>query len=50
MRQRKRSIFIRNPFGDIFRASTGNISVDRIAGTGRTEFTDIEIPYSEVYE
>jgi hypothetical protein len=41
-------VYIRNPFGDIFRAAPGNISVKRIPGTGTTEMTDIEIPYSEV--
>jgi len=50
LKRLRRAVYIRTPFGDIFRASTGNISVTRIPGTGRTEFTDIEIPYTEVGE
>lgn len=45
-----RSLLLRNPFGDIYFVSVGDINVDRIAGTGISEFVDVTIPYTEVYE
>jgi len=39
---------LRNPFGDAFYVSVGNISFTRIPGVGKAEYTDATIPYSEV--
>lgn len=43
-----RQLYLRNPFGDIFRVSVSMISISRVAGVGRSEFCDVTIPYSEV--
>lgn len=43
-------VMLRNPFGDLFRVQLGNMSITRIAGTGKSEFCDISIPYTEVAE
>lgn len=43
-------IYIRTPFGDVYRVAAGNIGVGRIAGVALNEFVDIEIPYSEIGE
>lgn len=39
---------LRNPFGDEYYVSVGNITVSRIAGTGASEFSDVTIPYAEI--
>jgi hypothetical protein len=44
-----RSLLLRNPFGDIWYVAVGDIAVDRLAGTGLSEFCDITLPYQEVY-
>lgn len=41
-------MYLRNPFGDIFLVSTGDITFSRIAGVGQSEFFDVTIPYQEV--
>jgi hypothetical protein len=41
-------IYLRNPFGDIWKIAPGNIAGGRIAGVGTSEFTDVSIPYQEV--
>lgn len=43
-----RQLYLRNPFGDIFRVSVSGMSISRIAGVGHDEFCDVSIPYSEV--
>lgn len=40
---------IRSPFGDLFTASTLDMQFERIAGVGQTEFTNVTLPYREVY-
>lgn len=44
------ALYLRNPFGDVFRVSVGNIGISRIAGVGASEFVDVTLPYSEVSE
>lgn len=44
------NVWIRSPFGDLFMASTGDMQFDRVAGVGRSEFTNVTLPYREVYE
>jgi hypothetical protein len=39
---------MRNPFGDTITVNIGDIDVTRIPGTGKSEFVDVTIPYSEV--
>jgi hypothetical protein len=49
-RAEKTSLFMRNPFGDVYRIRVGNLSISRLAGVGVDEFVDVTIPYSEVAE
>lgn len=39
---------MRSPHGDLYLVALGNVGVERIAGTGRSEFTNLTIPYAEV--
>jgi hypothetical protein len=43
------SYYLRNPFGDLFEVSLGNLGFARIAGVSTSEFVDVTIPYSEVF-
>jgi hypothetical protein len=45
-----RTLWMRNPFGDIFRCAVKTMSISRIAGVGGSEFVDVTIPYVEVSE
>lgn len=42
------AVYLRNPFGDVWLVSIGNIDISRIAGVGKAEFVDVTVPYSEV--
>jgi hypothetical protein len=42
------ALFIRNPFGDVWEVNIGNLGISRIAGVGKSEFVDVDIPYSKV--
>ena len=44
-----RDIYLRTPFGDVWKVNLGEVSVSRIAGVGIAEFCDVTIPYAEVY-
>ncbi len=44
------TLYLRNPFGDMFRVSVGNVQVDRLAGVGNSEFVDVQFQYLEVVE
>ena len=41
-------LWLRNPFGDIFKVNVSSIGFTRVAGVGLAEFVDLSIPYSEV--
>jgi hypothetical protein len=41
-------VYLRNPFGDVYRVSMGNFSISRVAGTGSQEYINLTIPYSEI--
>lgn len=41
--------WIRSPFGDLFLAMTGDMQFERVPGVGRSEFTNVTLPYKEVY-
>lgn len=47
---KRKAVYIRTPFGDIFLANTGDLSFERIAGVGSSEFTNVSLPYSEVFK
>jgi hypothetical protein len=44
----KINLYLRNPFGDLWRVAPGDIAATRLPGTGRSDFSDITIPYQEV--
>jgi hypothetical protein len=44
----RRSLFLRNPFGDVWEVAPGDIQVSRLAGVGQREFVDVTLPYAEV--
>jgi hypothetical protein len=48
MRKLDHPVYLRNPFGDVWLVSLGDVQVDRVAGVGTNEFSDITVPYREV--
>lgn len=48
LRAERRELFLRNPFGDVWQVSTGNLQISRVPGVGAHEYVDISIPYTEV--
>jgi hypothetical protein len=44
----KRSMYLRNPFGDVFFVAIDDIQFERDAGVGHFEFGTLTVPYSEV--
>lgn len=50
LKEENRNLFLRTPFGDVYRVNVGNLSISRISGVGLSEFVDVQIPYSEVAE
>jgi len=50
MKRSGHKLYIRNPFGDLWRVHISSMSVSRIAGVGSNEFVDVDIPYMEVAE
>jgi hypothetical protein len=48
LKEDNRALYLRTPFGDVYRVAVGNLTVGRIAGVGVSEFVDVELPYSEV--
>jgi hypothetical protein len=47
-RANHRTLLLRNPFGDLWQVTTGEMNISRIAGVGSREYVVITIPYSEV--
>lgn len=41
-------IYLRNPFGDVYRADLSNVKITRVPGTGLNEYIDVEISYLEI--
>lgn len=41
-------LWLRDPFGNIFKVNVGQMSFTRVAGVGLAEFADVTIPYAEV--
>jgi hypothetical protein len=48
-RKESKPAYLRNPFGDIWKVTIGDIQVSRIAGVGASEFVDVTIPYEQVF-
>lgn len=42
------SMYLRNPFGDLYKVALDTINISRVAGVGRSEYVDVTIPYAEV--
>jgi hypothetical protein len=41
-------VYLRTPFGDVFRVSSPSINIERIAGVGPFEYVDCALDYTEV--
>jgi hypothetical protein len=41
-------LYMRTPFGDLYRVYVNDLQVSRIAGVGSSEFCDVTVPYLEV--
>lgn len=50
LKEESKQLWLRNPFGDLYRVHVGNIDISRVAGVGMSEFVDITVPYLEVSE
>jgi len=48
LRNERKGLYLRNPFGDIWQVSAGAIQISRRAGVGLREFADVTIPYTEI--
>lgn len=48
IKELKRPLYLRTPFGDVKLVSVGDLQVTRIAGVGIDEFCDVTVPYQEV--
>lgn len=47
LKNERTPLYLRNPFGDVWKINPGNIAGGRIAGVGTAEFSDVTIPYQE---
>jgi hypothetical protein len=43
-----REVFLRNPFGDLWQVSIGDLQVSRLSGVGTNEYCTVTVPYQEV--
>jgi hypothetical protein len=48
LQEQATDIYLRNPFGDVWKVSPTNIQVERVAGVGVKEYAKVTIPYEEV--
>lgn len=48
LKEETRQVYLRNPFGDIFKVSTSGMSISRISGVGGNEYCDVTLTYTEV--
>lgn len=48
LRDLKKTLYLRNPFGDIYKVAPGQISIDRMAGVGQREYATVTLPYQEI--
>lgn len=49
LREQQVPLYMRNPFGDLFRVALGDPSVSFLGSTGPTEMSDVQLPYEEVF-
>jgi hypothetical protein len=45
---RNAPLYLRNPFGDVWKVNVSAMQVGRLSGVGVREFVDVQIPYSQV--
>lgn len=48
IRAERSYVYLRNPFGDVWKVSLGRIPFERVAGIGLREYLKVTIPYTEV--
>lgn len=48
IKAKKSTVYLRNPFGDIWKVAAGDIAAQRLAGVGKAEFVNVTMPYQEV--
>lgn len=48
LKELRATMYLRTPFGDVYKVAARNISVTRVPGTGLTEMLDVTIPWTEV--
>lgn len=48
LKERQTPVYLRTPFGDVYKVELRNFSWTRVAGVGTVEFMDLQIPYTEV--
>lgn len=41
-------VWLRNPFGDVWRVALGDLQIDRVAGVGTNEYFSMTVEYTEV--
>lgn len=49
-RAKRKAVYLRSPFGDVFMANTGDLQFSRVPGVGSSEFIDVTLPYVEVFK
>lgn len=48
LKERQGFVWLRNPFGDVYKIGLGDLSYSRVPGVGTTPFIDVSIPYEEL--
>lgn len=48
IRAERSYVYLRNPFGDVWKVSLGRIPFERVGGIGLREYLQVTIPYTEV--
>lgn len=48
MKETQTSVYLRNPFGDVWQVALGKLTFSRTPGVGLREFGSMTIPYTEV--
>ncbi len=44
----KSTVYLRNPFGDLWLVTMSDVDIDRVAGVGAREFVTVSVPYTGV--
>lgn len=48
LKSSRTGLYLRNPFGDVWKVAAGDIAISRMAGFGTNEYVTASIPYSEI--